>query len=110
MLLLLATPDPDVPALEPKVEEAIQANLEERKAAFWKECRTAAVEQASRFVDSMLLVQAPWTSEDSLLPPPRPERPLLDSARIEVDTTPLRPILPVDKKIRSSGGSTSSSG
>ncbi len=98
LILLLATPEQTTPGLEPKVEEAIQANLEARKAIFWKECRAAAVERASMYVDSLLLAQASWTSEDSLVPPPRPLRPELEEANLDEDTIPLRPILPVRKE------------
>ena len=97
MILLLAVPEQVPSGLDPKVEVAIQANLEERKAAFWKECRTAAVEQASIYVDSLLLAQAPWTSEDSLVPPERPFRPEIEESSLEEDTVPLRPILPLKR-------------
>ncbi|MCF8239006.1 MAG: hypothetical protein K9I85_12665 [Saprospiraceae bacterium] len=99
-ILLLATPDQPAPELAPKVEEAIQDNLEARKTVFWKECRSIAVERASMYVDSLLLAQASWTSEDSLVPPPRPLRPELNEANLDEDTIPLRPILPIRKDSR----------
>lgn len=95
---LLAAQEPAPPQLDPKVAAAVEANIQLRKEAFWLSCRTAAVERASTFVDSILLAQAPMTSEDTLAPPPRPDRPILDPTSIEDDTFPLRPILPVRKE------------
>lgn len=98
MFFLLAASEPTASGLDSKVAEAVEANIQLRKQAFWLSCRTAAVERASHFVDSLLLAQAPMTSEDTLAPPPRPERPILNSTSIEDDTFPLRPILPVRKE------------
>ncbi|HRW76131.1 MAG: hypothetical protein R2787_15710 [Saprospiraceae bacterium] len=97
-IFLLAAPQPDADELDPKVEEAVQEAIRLRREAFMTQCRIEAVEQASHFVDSLLLAQAPTTSEDSLIPPPRPERPELDPVLLEEDTMPLRPILPPTRK------------
>lgn len=98
VFLLLASSEPIDTGLDPKVAAAVEANIRLRREEFWKNCRRAAVDRASGFVDSLLLAQAPMTSEDTLAPPPRPERPDLGPAAIEEDTIPLRPILPVRKK------------
>lgn len=99
-LFLLAAPQNGEKTLDPKVEEAIQEMIHQRREEFMTQCRVEAVEQASHFVDSLLLAQAATTSEDSLVPPPRPVRPELDPVLLEEDTLPLRPILPTKRQDR----------
>lgn len=98
IIFLLAAPQPGTDTLDPKVEEAIQEVISQRREEFMTRCRMEAVEQASRFVDSLLLSRAPATSADSLPPPPRPERPDLEPVQLEEDTLPLRPILPSSRQ------------
>ena len=77
------------------VEQTVRDRIENYKQVRMERCREDMLVEASRRVDSIMILEATLNS-GSGAKPPRPNRPSRPDMRRLDDTLPVRPLLPTD--------------
>jgi len=75
------------------IENYIADRMDESRVKFWKDCSSNTIKDAEAYVDSIIFRQVNFNVGDTVQTPGKPIKPTRPFDTLELDSTPVIPIL-----------------